>query len=361
MPTDLTNFRERINAIDSELVRLLDERATIAREVGRTKAEEGLNTYDPGRAKGVMQRVCDLSNGAFPHDGLVHVFREVLSACLNLQKPLRVGYLGPSATFSHQAAIREFGSSVVFESFDSIRDLFANQAKGWIDHAVVPVENSTGGIIHETLDSFLDFESCRICGEILLPIHHALIGMGEIAKVRRIYSHRQTFLQCGQWLREHLPEAELVEVSSTVKGMQMAKRLKNSAAIGSEIAADEYGLRVMARGIEDNQDNTTRFLVIANTDSRPSGEDKTSLMFSVNDRPGALFLLLKIFADKGLNLSKIESRPTKRRAWEYVFFADLGGHRTEPRNAEAIAELQQHCAMIRILGSYPSDRSEFRG
>lgn len=352
----LKPLREEIDQIDAELVRLLDRRGAIAREVGKSKAISGLTTFDPGRAKAVIQQAVGRSSGDFPREGMLYVFREVLSACLSLQKPLRVGYLGPPATFAHQAAIREFGSSVDFEHFEVIRDCFHAVDNGWVDYSVVPVENSTGGIIHDTLDGFLDFH-CMICSEILLPIHHSLLANCAKEQIKRVFSHPQGFRQCADWLKEHLPDVERVEVASTVKGMIEAKKGEFTAAIGSEIGAEQYGLRVIARSIEDTQDNTTRFLVISRSDSPKSGDDKTSVMFSVADKPGALFHMLKPFADRGINMSKIESRPTKRKAWEYVFFVDALGHRTDPKIIETIEEVRQMTNQMRILGSYPREKT----
>jgi chorismate mutase/prephenate dehydratase len=355
-PADLSAHRKEIDAIDRELVRLLDRRAEIAREVGRAKATKGSLTYDPGRHRAVFERALGYSSGAFPREGLQVVMREVLSACLNLQKPLKVAYLGPTATFSHQAALNEFGSAPEFAPYERIRDIFQAIHQGWADYGVVPVENSTGGMVHETLDLFIEFDAVRICHEILLPIQHSLLGLHPIEQVTAIYSHPQTFKQCSIWLNEHLPNVELHEVTSTVAGMRKAKEIANAAAIGSHIAADQYGLRILARGIEDNPDNTTRFLVIAPADTPACGDDKTSIMFSIKDKPGVLFLLLKPFADRGINLSQIESRPSKRRAWEYVFFVDLLGHRTDETVCQAIAEMEQNCHWLRVLGSYPRHR-----
>ncbi|MCB2153839.1 prephenate dehydratase [bacterium] len=352
----LSDYRKEIDEIDRELVRLLDRRAAIAREVGQAKAGAGRQTFDPGRQREVLERALDRSDGGFPRVGLSTVMREVLSACLNLQKPLRVAYLGPAATFAHQAAIREFGSAVDFEANDKIRDIFQAVHQGWVDYGVVPVENSTGGMVHDTLDGFMDFD-CRICHEVLLPIRHCLLSNTALEDVKKIYSHPQTFAQCGTWLREHLPKVELIEMPSTVAGMKKVRTVKHAAAIGSDLAADQYGLRILAAGIEDNQDNTTRFLIIAKEDTPPCGDDKTSLMFSVKDKPGALFTLLKPLADRGINMSKIESRPTKKKAWEYVFFVDILGHRTQSDIIEAIASLEPNCHMMRILGSYPRQAS----
>lgn len=353
----LEELRVEIDKLDQELVRLMDRRAEIAMEVGKSKANTGMLTFDPGRAKAVILQAVARSNGAFPREGLVYVFREVLSACLNLQKPLRVGYMGPSETFSHQAAIREFGSSVHFLACESIPEVFAAVEKNRIDYGVVPVENSAGGMVHKTLDAFIDNPAVSICSEILLPVRHSLLSATAIANVRRIYSHPQAFLQCAQWLRDNLPNAELREVSSTAQGILEAKNDENSAAIASEHAADKYSLRVLASGIEDSQDNTTRFLVIALQDSRPCGDDKTSLMFGVKDTPGSLISVLKPFSDLTINMSKIESRPTRKRAWEQAFFVDVQVHRTDQRFEEVLNLIRPSCESLRILGSYPREKT----
>lgn len=351
----LNKHREEIDAIDRQLVELLDRRAAIAREVGRAKAGAGRQTFDPGRARAVLERALSHTEGSFPNEGLRTVLREVISVCLNLQKPLKVAYLGPAATFAHQAAMAEFGSSVEFEAYDKIREIFQAVSNGWVDYGVAPVENSTGGMVHDTLDSFFEYDA-KICDEVLMPIRHNLLANAQLHEIQVIYSHPQTFAQCGVWLREHLPDVSLVETPSTVAGVRRALEEEKAASIGSDIAADQYGLRVVARGIEDNADNTTRFLVIAREDTPPCGDDKTSLMFSVKDRPGALYTILKHFADRKVNLTKIESRPTKRKAWDYVFFVDLEGHRTEPRIDLAVRELEPECRIVRVLGSYPRHR-----
>jgi len=350
--TDLSGLRQEIDEIDQRLVELLDRRAEIAREVGRTKAGTGKATFDAGRHRAVLERALERSSGAFPREGLRTVFREVLSVCLNLQKPLKVAYLGPAATFSHQAAIREFGTAVEFVPYDRIRDIIHAIHKGWADYGVVPVENSTGGVVGDTLDAFIDYE-VLICHEVMLPIQHSLVGRCAIEEVRTIYSHPQTFRQCGIWLREHLPKAEQIEVASTATGMQKAQSTEGAAAIGSHLAADIYGLRILAKGIEDNSDNSTRFLIVSHSDSAPTGRDKTSIMISIKDRAGVLLNLVQPFAQRGLNLSKIESRPTKKKAWEYVFFLDVEGHRSDPTVQEALKEIEPYTYWLRVLGSYP--------
>jgi len=353
---DLKQFREEIDSIDQEFVRLLDRRAEIAKLVGQSKADSGRATFDPGRARAVVFQAVSRSNGEFPREGLIYVFREVISACLNLQKPLRVGYLGPRDTFAHQAAVREFGSSVDFTAFKVVREVFTAVTNHSIDYGVVPIENSTGGTVHTTLDAFIEHD-CRVCSEILLPIHHAVLGTSPLKETLRVYSHPQAFLQCDNWLNQNLPNVKRIEVDSTTQGMQEARKDAQSAAIGSEIGAEEYDLTVLAKDIEDNKDNTTRFLVISQTDNRPSGDDKTSLMFSVKDRPGSLLRVLRPFDELGINLSKLESRPTKRRAWEQAFFVDADGHRDEPGIQRAIESIREDCDSLRVLGSYPRDKT----
>lgn len=352
----LDEYRKEIDDIDGELVRLLDRRASLAQQIGASKADAGRATFDPGRARAVVHKAISRSNGEFPREGLLYVMREVISACLNLQKPLRVGFLGPRDTFAFQAAVREFGSSVDFQGFKVIRDVFQAVKNGTVDYGVVPIENSTGGTVHTTLDAFIEFE-CSICSEILLPIQQTLLSRATISEIRKVYSHPQAFLQCGIWLKEHLPNAEYVHVDSTAQGMQEAQRDPNAAAIGSELAAEQYGLNILAKSIQDSADNTTRFLVISQADTRPQNADKTSIMFSVKDRPGALFEVLRPFKELNINLSKLESRPTKRRAWEQAFFVDADGHRDDPKLIQALEQIEDHCDSIKVLGSYSRDRS----
>ncbi|MDX1971238.1 MAG: prephenate dehydratase [Candidatus Sumerlaeia bacterium] len=352
---DLDSLRQEIDSIDAELVRLIDRRMEIAREVGKHKASTGTQTYDAGRHHAVIEKAVQRGSGACPPDHLRAIFRDLLSISLHLQKPLKVAYLGPAGTFSHQAALREFGSAVNFEAYDQITEVFTAVQNGWTDYGIVPVENSTGGIVHESLDSFIDYQ-CSICHEVLLPIRHSILGNLPLEEVKVLYSHPQPFLQCSLWLKEHMPHVEQVEMPSTVAGMQKARSTPYAAAIGSSIAADFYGLRVLVEGVEDNKDNTTRFLVIGKTDTPRTGDDKTSLMFTSADKPGALYHVLKPFAERNINLSKIESRPTKKRAWEYVMFVDLLGHRLDEPVKVAIAELEANCLWFRVLGSYPREK-----
>lgn len=351
----IDEIRERIDELDRELVQLLDKRAGLARDIGKAKLTEGmLKFFDASRQKKVLDRALQTSAGEFPRESLRNVFIEIMSGCLAREKPPTVGYLGPEATFSHMASMSEFGNSVAHKPFNSIVDIFLAVDRDWIDYGVVPIENSTGGIIHTTLDMFLDY-NLQICSEIYLTIHHNLISRNALDRVKTIYSKAEPFQQCQIWLNENLPGVQCIEVGSTVKGVELAKDRDYAAAIGSEIAARKYNVPVIAAHIEDMKDNTTRFLVIGKQESRPTGNDKTSVMLSVRDKPGALFDLLKPFAERNINLTKIESRPTRRKAWDYVFFIDIVGHKDDAPIHESLELLRSHTKMIRIMGSYPRD------
>jgi chorismate mutase/prephenate dehydratase len=350
----LQDLRGRIDHIDRQIVGLLDRRAQLARQIGKKKSKRQLEFFDAARQKIIVNKVFKMSQGHFPKEGLAHVFTEIMSACLAMEQPLRVGYFGQRATFTHLAAISEFGSSVDFVSYNTISDIFLAVDSDWINYGVVPIENSTGGIVHHTLDMFLEYD-LRITSEIVMAIHQNLLSRYRLDQISKVFSSPQPFAQCQIWLKENLPTATLKEVGTTVEGVQLALKTRGGAAIASELAAKIYKLKIVARAIEDVKDNCTRFLVIGKQSSEPTGSDKTSLMFSIKDRPGALFDLLKPFAKRNINLTKIESRPTKRKAWEYVFFVDLMGHVQDSPVTEAIKELEDHCLFIKILGSYPRD------
>ncbi|MCX7047625.1 MAG: prephenate dehydratase [Candidatus Sumerlaeota bacterium] len=350
--TNINKLRKRIDDLDNKLVKLLDQRARLALEVGEFKRHKGLTFFDPSRQKTVIQKAIERSTGDFPSSGIKTVFGEIMSHCLALERPIRIGFLGPEATFSHMAARKEFGSAHDFQPLSTTADVFTAVQNEWMDYGVAPIENSTGGIVYNTLDLFAEFE-LKVCSEIMMPIHIHLLSKEPLRRIQRIYSHPQPFLQCEVWLRENLPNAERIEVDSTVRGVLMAKNEKNAAAIGSELASELYSLKIIARGVEDHKDNTTRFLVISHSDGNRTGRDKTSIMFSAPDKPGALFLLLKPFAERGINLTQIESRPTRKRAWEYMFFVDMLGHRDDPPIAQTLKVLRDECKFLKILGSYP--------
>jgi chorismate mutase / prephenate dehydratase len=352
---NIDRFREQIDEIDRKLVELLDARAGVAREIGKAKLSVGRQKFfDASRQKQVIQKAMTAANGTFPNEALRNVFVEIMSGCLAREKPPTVGYLGPEATFSHLAALDEFGNSVAFQPYNSITDVFLAVDRDWIDYGVVPIENSTGGIIHTTLDMFLEYD-LRICSEIYLHIHHNLISNNPIDRIKTIYSKTEPFQQCQIWLKENLAGVQLIEVGSTVKGVELARNRDYAAAIGSEIASRKLNVPIIAAQIEDMKDNTTRFLVIGKQQSEPTGKDKTSVMVSIKDRPGALFDLLKSFASRDINLTKIESRPTRRKAWDLVFFIDMEGHQKDAAVAQALETLREHTESMRVMGSYPRD------
>ncbi len=356
----LAECREQIDAADEKIIELLDRRARLARRVGELKVIQGSEIYDAGRHLQVLNGIGKRGKGDFPREGLRTVFGEILSVCLNLQAPQSIGFLGPEATYSHIAAERAFGRSAKFVPYESIRDIFAAVEKNKVHFGIVPVENSTGGVIHATLDELMTSE-LSLCAEIYIPIRHNLLCLGPRAKIRRICTHPQVLSQCRLWLREHMPNVELIEVASSAEGARIAKRNRTTATIGSKLAAELYKLPILEQGIEDQKDNVTRFLIIGKQSPRPSGHDRTSVMFSIKDEPGALFHLLQPFAEKKINLTKIESRPTRRRAWDYNFFLDMEGHISRPEIQEAVERLREHCTFLRVLGSYPVDRERELG
>ncbi|MGE5308572.1 MAG: prephenate dehydratase [Deltaproteobacteria bacterium] len=351
MPS-LKSLRKQIDETDRKIVGLLNKRASIILSVGGIKNASGSSAYCPDREREVLTKITALSKGPFDRKALTAIYREIMSASIALEKRLRVAYMGPEASFSHQAALKRFGSLVDFVSCDNIADVFLQVEKGTADHGVVPVENSIEGAVNYTLDMFMDSD-LKICAQVILDISHSLLSRSNKGSIRRIYSNPQVFGQCRGWLRDNLPKAELVDVSSTSKAAQLAAKEKGAAAIGSALGADMYGLRVIARSIEDSPHNITKFFVIGKTDVPGTGRDRTSLMFSIKDRVGALHEMLMPFKRYGVNLSKIESRPSKRKAWEYYFFVDLEGHVDEPAVRKSLAALETKCKFLKVLGSYP--------
>lgn len=351
----LNELRERIDQIDDQILELLNRRAEVVKEVGRTKVNSSQEFYVPGREQAIFERLTR-NAGPFPVDGVRRVFREIISASLALEQPMKIAYLGPPATFTHQAALRQFGLSAHLVAQKSIPAVFEEVCRGRAPYGVVPVENSTEGVVSHTLDMFIRSE-LKINAEILLEIEHNLLSLtGRMEDVRKIVSHPQALAQCRQWLEENLPDMALVDVSSTALAAQMAAEDESVAAIAGEVAASLYGLKIVKQKIEDNPNNFTRFLVIGRNIPAPSAQDKTSVMFSVKDEPGILYRMLEPFSKRGINLSKIESRPMKKKAWEYVFFLDMDGHVQDSAVAGAIDELRSCCQELRILGSYSRSR-----
>jgi chorismate mutase/prephenate dehydratase len=352
----LQQLRERIDALDDQILDLLNRRAEVVVEVGEAKRDKSGQYYVPSREKAIYERLTARNPGPFPDEGIRRVFREIISASLSLEQPLKVAFLGPQATYTHVAAMQQFGLSAQLVPLKNIAAIFDEVGRGRAGYGVVPVENSNEGVVSHTLDMFMSSE-LKIIAEILLPISHDLLNLsGEIKDVRRILSHPQALGQCRNWLEENLPDVPLTDISSTASAAQQAAEDASVAAIASEAAATLYGLRVVRHKIEDNPDNFTRFLVVGSEMQSASGNDKTSIMFSVNDEAGILYHMLEPFSKRDINLAKIESRPMKGRAWEYIFFLDMEGHIEEPRIASAVEELREHCQFLKVLGSYPKVR-----
>jgi chorismate mutase/prephenate dehydratase len=352
--SELKNLRGEIDAIDEEILNLLNRRAGIVIEVARIKRQENTRFYSPEREKEILQRLISINKGPFPNSAIKPLFREILSASLSLEQPLKVAYFGPVATFTHLAAMRYFGSSAVLIPAEGIKDVFESVYSGQTEYGVVPVENSNEGVVSYTLDMFMDYD-LKISGEVMLKISHNLLSRsGDKTKIRKIYSHPQPTAQCRKWLERNVPGIPILESTSTARAAEMASKEDDAAAIASEVAAKIYDLHFVERHIEDYKDNFTRFFVISWEPSKKTGRDKTSIMFSTKDRPGALFTILEPFKQAKINLTKIESRPSKRKAWEYIFFVDMGGHMDDKKVRKAIEEVKEGCLYLKILGSYPA-------
>jgi chorismate mutase/prephenate dehydratase len=351
----LPEIRKKIDTLDTELIRLLNERADLVHEIGLVKRAEGAEIYAPEREEAVLRSLAAKNahlKGRLPEKAVRAIYREIMSASLALEKDLTIAYFGPEATNTHQAARSKFGASVNYTPQVSIADVFDAVARGNADYGVVPIENSTEGAVNHTLDVFMDSE-LRICAQILMKIENHLVSKIPREQIRKIYSHPQVFGQCRNWLRQNLADADLVEVSSTPRAAELAASEAHAAAITGKMAAEVHGLHVLAPSIQDSASNTTRFLVIGRTASPPTGDDRTSLMFCVQDKPGALFQALEPFNRLKISMSKIESRPSKRKAWEYFFFVDIDGHASDENVKQAIDELEKHCSFVKILGTYP--------
>lgn len=345
-------LRHRIDALDADLVRLLNQRTEIVLEIGEIKKKLGKEIYVPSREKTVFDRVTKLNQGPLPGDSIRAIYREVMSAALSLECGLKIAYLGPTATFTHQASRLRFGASVEYVAVETIGDVFTAVQKRTADYGVVPIENSTDGAVTHTFDEFVE-TSLKICAEIYLPISHNLMAVGKKSDIKKIYSKPEVFGQCRRWLNSTMPGVELIPVSSTAKGAEMSSQDPKTGALASNLAADLYNLKVLAHDVQDMAGNTTRFLVIGKSCGGPTGNDKTSLCFTVKDRVGALHDVLASFKRGGINMSKIESRPSRQRAWDYIFFVDIDGHAEEPHVKKALRSLHDHCARMSVLGSYP--------
>ncbi len=348
----LEDIRKNIDALDGELLRLLNQRADLVHQVGEIKKKDGLEIYAPEREESLLQALVTKSKGRLPEKSIRAIYREIMSAALALEENLKIAYLGPAGTWTHQAAVNKFGHSVTYVEQASLSDVFDRVARKRADYGVVPIENSTEGAVNHTLDMFAD-SPLKICAQILLPIENALMANIPRSDITRLYSHPQVFGQCRDWIHKHFPAAELVEVSSTTRAAAMATQESGAAALGGKLAATLNGLEILEDAIQDRATNTTRFLVLSHNTCPSTGNDRTSVMFSVRDKPGSLFDALQPFNSFKINMSKIESRPSKRRDWEYYFFVDIVGHCLDPDLAEALGKLEAHCSFMKILGSYP--------
>ncbi|HAJ92803.1 MAG TPA: prephenate dehydratase [Gammaproteobacteria bacterium] len=350
----LEDLRGRIDALDEQIQTLINARAECAREVATVKLDQGEDPqfYRPEREAQILRRISERNAGPMPDETMVRLFREIMSACLALEKPLSVAYLGPEGTFTQAAALKQFGHAVTTLALDSLDDVFREVAAGAADYGVVPVENSTEGVISHTLDLFQQ-SALSICGEVELRIHHHLLVKRGDVKIARVLAHQQALAQCRGWLEANLPGAEHVAVGSNAEAARLASEDHTVAAIASDTAAELYGLVAVAQNIEDQPDNTTRFLVIGSQAVPPSGHDKTSLLVSVNNKPGALSELLQPIAQHKISMTRIESRPSRQALWEYVFYIDVNGHRDDAGLAAALAALEGRAFAVKVLGSYP--------
>jgi chorismate mutase/prephenate dehydratase len=373
---NIPKHRRAIDKLDAQIVRLLNERTRHVLAIGDMKLKAGEEIYAPHREQAVLERICRLNPGPMTDEQLRAVYREVMSSALALEKTMTIAYLGPEATFTHQAAIRRFGASLRYAPQKTITDVFNEVSKKSADYGVVPVENSTEGVVTHTLDMFVDSD-LKIVSQIVLPISHCFVSRFPREKIKRIFVHPQTLGQCRNWLQKHFPNADLVETSSNAISAERAtkpvipwkdKKVAGgliistkrgqpeiaTSAITSELAAEKYKLPILEHDIQDNATNATRFLVLGRQCSPPTGDDRTSLMISVADKAGALHEAISAFRRYKINMTKIESRPSKRKAWEYFFFIDCDGHAQDRKVARAIQLLGQHCNFVKVLGSYPN-------
>jgi len=351
---NLDDIRKGIDRIDRQLLELLSERADLVHQVGEVKKRDGLQIYAPEREEALLRKLVEMNQGRLPERSIRAIYREIMSAALALEDDLKIAYLGPEGTWTHQAAIKKFGHSVAYSPQPNFAEVFDQVTRRKADYGVVPIENSTEGAVSHTLDLFVD-SNLHICAQILLRIENGLMAAIPREEIRTLYSHPQVFGQCRGWLLRSFPEAELVEVSSTTRAAQIAreKAAEGAAALGGSLAAELNGLTLLEECIQDRATNTTRFLVIGEKTCPPTGNDRTSLLFAIHDRPGSLVRALQAFEHFNINMSKIESRPSKRKDWEYIFYVDLAGHCDDTKLTEAIGELEKHCSLVKLLGSYP--------
>lgn len=351
MSDELKKYREQIDRIDDELLKLINQRAGLAQQIGHVKGNGAV--LRPEREAQVLQRMARANAGPLSNQGVTTLFTEIMSQCRALEAPLRVAYLGPHGTFSEAAVFQRFGQATEGVPVDSIDGVFDAVEGGMANYGLVPVENSTEGAIGRTLDLLLN-SNLNICGEVLLQVHQCVLSNeNDLSLIRKVYSHPQSFGQCQGWLNAHLPHAERITASSNADAARLAAEESFAAAVAGEQAGEHFKLKVLARNIEDDARNTTRFLVIGKQDVAPSGKDKTSLAMSAANRPGAMHDLLTPFAQNGVSMTKMESRPSRTGLWEYVFYVDIEGHQSDAKVAASLAQLKQIASFVKVLGSYP--------
>ncbi len=353
----ISSLRKEIDRIDEQILKLLNERLSIAQRIGELKKAMGVHIHAPEREREVIERLTKLNKelygGRFPEEALFHIYREIMSACLSLEKVHKVAYLGPKSTFTHQAALEYFGFSAEYIPMSTIKDVFNEVELGRVDYGIVPVENTIEGVVNYTLDMFLE-SNLKIVGEVVTPIRlHLLSNLSDIKQVKKVFSHKHAIAQCRNWIEKNLPNVQIIETESTAKACEMILEMDDSAAIASEVASYTYHLNILAENIQDSANNFTRFLVIGNREVKRTGRDKTSLILAVKNEPGDLYKTLESFYVYGVNLTKIESRPSRKKPWDYVFFVDLDGHIEDENVKRAIEELMKENRIIKILGSYP--------
>lgn len=349
----LKNLRGKIDKIDERILSLLNQRTREVIEVSKLKKSKKISAYSPEREASMLKRLKKMNKGPFDSSDLESVFREILSICRSQRTTLAIAYLGPKGTFTHLAAMKKFGKKPSYIPAESISEVFDRVERGETDYGVVPVENSTEGVVNYTLDMFFK-SSLNICAEVILSISHVLLG-SSLKNIKKVYSNPQVFAQCRKWISRSLKGAEFVPTSSTAKAAEIVKKSRNAACIGNKVLANLYGLNILSSSIEDSAVNYTRFLIIAKNDSPASGHDKTSLLFSVKDKVGALYDVLSSFKNSRVNLTKIESRPSKRKVWEYYFFVDIEGHRDSGSVQKALKKIEEKCVFVKVLGSYPKE------
>ena len=350
--SELDRLRASIDRIDDAILEALNERAKLARAIGTLKVGKA---YRPEREAQVLRRLKERNPGPLSGETVALIFREIMSACLALERPITVAYLGPKGTFSERAALKHFGLAAEAMPADSIDEVFRAVESGSADYGVVPVENSTEGAVGRSLD-LMPQSPLKVCGEVVVRIHHHLMSMQQprsFDEIRRVFSHGQSLAQCHEWLNANLPRAERVAVSSNAEAARRAAGEPGSAAVAGETAGEHYGLAILASNIEDEPNNTTRFLILGEYEPAPSGRDKTSIVLSARNRAGAVYEMLTPFATRGVSMTKFESRPSKVAIWEYLFFVDIEGHRTDANVAAALAEVEKIAGYLKVLGSYP--------